>query len=195
MLTAASFPRFHRMQLTARRLFSVDRASWRETTVLLVVAWLVPFLIHLLPWAGPRPLGAHLLPAFWTAFVAVYLYGFGIGALVALVVPVTNLLTTGLPVSNRTALMTVELVAFVGFAALLLRRWPGLRFAAVLAWLPARALTVGVEWAVPIFQSTRNPVDQFIGSLSTGFWGLAVLLAVNLALVRLLPKDRDWDTE
>jgi hypothetical protein len=183
------------MQLTARRLFSFDRASWRETAVLMVVAWLVPFLIHLLPWAGPRPLGAHLLPAFWTAFVAVYLYGFSIGAFVALVVPVTNLLTTGLPVSNRTALMTVELIAFVGFAALLLRRWPGLRSVAVLAWLPARAVAVATEWALPIFQSARNPVDQFTGSLVNGVWGLAVLLAVNVALVHLLPKDQDWDAE
>jgi hypothetical protein len=183
------------MQLTARRLFSLNRVSWRETAILMAVAWLVPFLVHLFPWAGPRPLGAHLLPAFWTAFVAVYLYGFGIGALVALVVPVTNLLTTGLPVSGRLALMTFELVAFVGFAALLVRRWPVLRFAAVLAWLPARALTVGVEWALPVFGSTRSPLERFTGSVSDGIWGLGVLLLVNVALVHLLPKDRDWDAE
>ncbi len=71
MLNSATLPRIHRMQQTARRLFSLDRVTWRETAILMLVAWLVPFLVHLVPWAGPRPLGVYLLPAFWTAFVAV----------------------------------------------------------------------------------------------------------------------------
>lgn len=183
------------MQLVARRLFSLGRATWRETLVLMLVAWAVPFLVHLIPWAGERPLGAHLLPAFWTAFVAVYLYGFGIGALVALVVPVVNLATTGLPIAERTALITLELVAFAGFAALLVRRWPALRFAALFAWLAARAAVLAVQWAVPAFGYSRNPVDHFLSSTTSAWPGLAVMLAVNFALVRLLPKDRDWDAE
>lgn len=187
--------RLHRMQLTARRLFSLERVSWRETLVLMAVAWLVPFLVHLIPWAGPRPLGVHLLPAFWTAFVAVYVYGFGTGALVALVVPFANFCTTGLPALERTGLMTVELVAFVGFAALLVNRWPALRLAAPLAWLPAKLLAIAVQWAFPVFDYTRNPVDHFVGSTSNSLAGLGVLLALNLALVQLLPKDRDWDAE
>lgn len=195
MLNYATFPRIHRMQLTARRLFSLDRVTWRETAILMVVAWLVPFLVHLLPWAGPRPLGVYLLPAFWTAFVAVYLYGFGVGALVALVVPVVNLLTTGLPAAERTALMSIELVAFVGFAAFMVRRWPALRFAAPLAWLGARALVVLLQWALPVFNSTRSPLEHFTTSLTNGLPGLGVLLAVSLALVHLLPKDLDWDAE
>ena len=48
------------------------KAGLRETAALLFVAWLVPFAVHLVPWSGDRPLGAYLLPMFWTAFVAVY---------------------------------------------------------------------------------------------------------------------------
>ncbi len=193
MVVSESLSRFHRMQSTARRFLTLGQATWRETLVLMAVAWLVPFLVHVLPWDGPRPLGAHLLPAFWTAFVAVYLYGFGVGALVALVVPVANLLTTGLPVPERVVLLSLELVLFAGFAAWFLRRWPALRLASVLAWLPAMALTVAVRW---VWSDTPRPVlDTIVGNASGALAGLGVLLALNLALVQLLPKDRDWDAE
>lgn len=195
MISYATVSRFHRMQVSARNLFSLTRASWRETLVLMFVAWLVPFLVHLIPWSGPRPLGVHLLPAFWTAFVAVYLYGGSIGALVALVVPVANMLTTGLPAAERVAPLIIELLGYAGFAALLLRRWPSLRVVAPLAWVPAKALAIAVQWAVPVFAYTRNPFDHFLATAGSVLAGLGVLLLLNAALVQLLPKDADWDAE
>ncbi|HLP26560.1 MAG TPA: hypothetical protein VK477_12845 [Acidobacteriota bacterium] len=195
MITYAFVSRFQRMQVSARSLFSLTRASWRETLVLMVVAWLVPFLVHLVPWSGPRPLGVHMLPAFWTAFVAVYLYGGGVGVLVALVVPVVNTLTTGLPVSDRVLAMSVELIAYVALAALAVRRWPSLRLVAPLAWLPAYALSLGGQWAVPTFGYARDPIAHFGGTLANVWPGLVVLFVVNTVLVRLLPKDADWDAE
>lgn len=182
------------MNITARNPFSLSRVSWRETVALMAVAWLVPFLVHLVPWTGTRPLGVHLLPAFWTAFVAVYLFGGVTGLLIALVVPVTNLIATGLPALERTGLMTVELAAFVGFGALLVKHWPSLRLNAALAWVPARIVTILVQWAVPSFNYSRDPVEHFFGSMSSSLAGLGVLIAVNVALVALLPKDRDWDS-
>ena len=183
------------MNLARRTFFSLSRVTWRETLVLMAMAWLVPFLVHILPWSGARPLGVHLLPAFWTAFVAVYLYGGAIGVVVALVVPVANLLTTGLPSLERTGLMTVELVAFVGVSAFLIQRWPAFRLAAPLAWLPAKALTSGLQWLLPVFAYTRNPFDHFVSSTRSCLAGLGVLLAINATLVALLPKDQDWDSE
>lgn len=195
MITYAPVSRLQRMHVSARSFFSFTRASWRETLVLMAVAWLVPVLVHLIPWSGPRPLGVHLLPAFWTAFVAVYLYGAGVGVLVALVVPAVNTLATGLPVSDRVLAMSVELIAFVGLAALAVRRWPSLRTIAPLAWLPAYALSLAVQWAVPTFGYARNPLEHFAGTLANVWPGLVVLLAVNATLVRLLPKDADWEAE
>ncbi len=183
------------MQVSARSFFSLTRASWRETLVLMIVAWLVPFLVHLIPWSGVRPLGVHLLPAFWTAFVAVYLYGAGVGVLVALVVPVVNTITTGLPVSDRVLAMSVELIAYAALAAVAVRRWPSFRLAAPFAWLPAYALSLAVQWAVPMFAYTRNPLEQFVGTVANVWAGLLVLLALNAALVHLLPKDADWDAD
>lgn len=195
MITYAPLSRFHRMQVSVRAFFSLTRASWRETLALMVVAWLVPLLVHLIPWSGSLPLGGHLLPAFWTAFVAVYLYGCGIGLLVALVVPVANLLTTGLPALERVAPMMIELATFVMFAGLLLQRWPSLRLSALLAWVPAKTVAILIQWSVPWFDYTRNPVDHFLGMLSSVLAGLGVLLALNVALVHLLPKDQSWDAD
>lgn len=183
------------MQVSARSFFSLTRASWRETLVLMAIAWLVPFLVHLIPWSGSLPLGVHLLPAFWTAFVAVYLYGAGIGVLVALVVPAVNTLTTGLPVSGRVLAMSVELVAYVGLVALALRRWPSLRLIAPLAWLPAYAIALAAQWVVPAFGPAGNPFAHYAGTLANVWPGLLVLLALNAVLVRLLPKDADWEDE
>src|SRR4051812_38931439 len=73
------------------------RAGIGETVVLLALAWLIPFAVHLVPWSGLRPLGAYLLPMFWTAFVALYFFGPGLGLMVGLFAPVLNLLVTGLP--------------------------------------------------------------------------------------------------
>ncbi|MBX3738881.1 MAG: hypothetical protein KF715_19465 [Candidatus Didemnitutus sp.] len=195
MITSAPISRLQRMQVSARSFFSLTRASWRETLVLMAVAWLVPVLVHLIPWSGPRPLGVHLLPAFWTAFLAVYLYGAGVGVLVALVVPVVNALTTGLPVSDRVLAMSVELAAYVAFAALAVRRWPSLRVTAPLAWLPAYALVLAVQWVVPSFGPQRNPLEHFAATLVQVWPGLVVLLVLNVALVHLLPKDADWEAE
>lgn len=184
-----------RLQLLARRVFSLGQVPWRETLGLMAVAGAVPFLVHLVPWGGTRPLEVHLLPAFWTAFVAVYLCGFRIGAAVALVGPAIQFVATGLPGAERVGLMAIEGVAFAGLAAALVRRWPGVRWAAPLAWLAACALVVAVQWAVPAFESARPPLEHYVSTVVSSLAGLGAMLAINVALVALLPKDRAWDEE
>jgi hypothetical protein len=66
---------------------------------------------------------------------------------------------------------------------------------APLAWLPAYAFSLAVQWAVPFFDYRRNPTEHFVGTLSNVIAGLVVLWALNAALVRLLPKDADWAAE
>lgn len=183
------------MEQILRRYFSLTRASWRETAVLMAVAWLVPLLVHLVPWAGPRPIGVYLLPAFWTALVAVYLYGARVGVVVALVTPAVNFFATGLPVSPHLGLTSLELAAFALLAAGAVRRWPTAWFIAPLAYVPAKALSVTVAWLVPVFADTRPPLVHLLASTQNALAGLAVMLGVNLALVKLLPKDRDRDRE
>ena len=63
------------MNSTARSASFHKTVGWREGAVLVVVAWLVPFLVHLVPWGGARPLGVYLLPVFWTTFLAGFVFG------------------------------------------------------------------------------------------------------------------------
>jgi len=162
------------------------RVTFRETALLLAVAWLVPLAVHLLPWTGAVPLGAHLLPMFWTAFVAVYLYGLRVGLLVGLFAPALSLVLTGQPALQRLALMGFEITVFVAFA------WWGVRRRS--AWW----LVAPLGYLVAKLSAT---VLLTLGGAAAGLWagmpasllhalpGLMVLAAVNLALVRLYPKS------
>jgi hypothetical protein len=159
------------------------RATLKDTTVLLVAAWLIPFLVHLVPWGGERPLGAHLLPMFWAAFVAVYFFGLRIGLLVGLFAPALNLLLTGLPALHGLSLMSLELVVFSLFAWWAVRRAPWL-------WVVAPVGYVIAKIASTLVQQTAAPVSGiFIESLRAGIPGLLVLLTINLVLVFAYPKS------
>jgi len=163
------------------------RAGWRESATLLAAAWLVPVLVHLVPWSGPRPLGVCLLPVFWTTFVAVYFYGALPGLAVGLVTPVINLLLTGLPALAAVGSMSFEVAGFALGASLLVARWPRFRFSAPLAYVAAKAAVIAIRFVVPVFGETENPLHHFARSMQNGAAGLAVLAAINALLVAFGP--------
>lgn len=183
------------MSISARPALFPSRAHWRETTVLLAVAGLLPFLVHLLPWPGHRPLGVYVLPVFWTTFIAVYFRGAVLGLLVGLVTPVINLLLTGLPVSTAIGSMSLEIAFFVLAAAWLAGRWPGFRFTAPLAWVVGKGLAITIQYFIPAFAETEFPWQHLARSTQNGLAGLAVLVAINLLLVKLYPKTDEWEKE
>ena len=154
------------------------RATFKQAAVLLAVAWLVPLLVHLLPWSGARPLGAHLLPMFWTAFAALWLYGFRLGLAAALVAPVVNLLMTGLPLASGVTLMALELTVFVVVAWLALNRgWRGW-WLAPLAYLAARLLT----FALALLLGWRSGIADLGPALLAALPGLAMLAVIKRVL-------------
>ncbi len=182
------------MQVLLRRLFPLRPLTWQGTVSLMIVAWLLSFVVHALPWSGERPLGTYLLPACWAAFVAVYLYGVGGGLVVALSMPAVKLFTAGQPMFDHAGLLVLELAVFSGFAALALHRWPALRLTAPLAWVLAKGVAMLVVPVLGGALTLAQAPDYFLVALITALPGLAVLLALNAALVQLLPKDRDWDS-
>jgi hypothetical protein len=183
------------MKVTSPSLWVAARGNWRGTLVLMAVSWLVPVLVHLLPPIGVRENGVYFLPAFWAAFVAAYLYGATRGALVAVVTPAINLALTGLPLPMWLASMSLELVLFVVLSAWMLRRCRQAWLIAPFAWIPAKLLTLLVQWAVPAFHYHRNILENLRTSALSALPGLAILLLINLALVLLVPgePDADWD--
>lgn len=161
----------------------------RETAVLLAVAWLIPFLVHVLPWSGPRPLGAHLLPMFWATFVGVYFYGLRVGLLTGLFAPAVNLIVTGLPALQFLSVLAFELVVFAVFAWLMIRQTRAFWLTAPLGYVVAKTCSSTVQLFLAPFGNLGEPLRFFIGSLQNGLAGLAVLALINFGLVRMFPQS------
>src|SRR3954470_10032802 len=158
------------------------RPGVRDTAILLALAWAVPFLVHLIPWSGPRPLGVYLLPMFWTTFVAVYFYGSVIGLVIGLFARAINLLVTGLPAGRYAAESALELAAFAFATAWAVRRWPRFVLTAPLGYVVARL--AWAEWVAltdPAVQleDIGTAGRSVLHALVNGAAGLVVLLGAN----------------
>lgn len=164
------------------------KAGVKETTVLLALAWLIPFAIHLAPWSGARPLGAYLLPMFWATFVAVYFFGAGLGVVVGLFAPAVNLLVTGLPAWKFLSVLSFELTVFALVTTWAVRRWPRFVLAAPLGYVVAKIGSTGLQAATTAFGAIGAPGEFFVRSLVGGIAGLVVLAAINAGLAFLYPK-------
>jgi len=169
------------------RIFAKPAAL--PAALLLAIAWAIPFVLHKAPWGGAAPLGAFLLPMFWAAFIAVYLYGLGIGLVVGLFSPFLNLVITGLPVPSSQRAMMLELAVFVFLSWLALRKPRGRKFwlLAPLAFIAAHACVTGAVLVAGagVFGNATEPTwTSFAGAITTGWPGLLVLALINYALVR-----------
>lgn len=160
----------------------------REAAVLFALAWLVPFLIHLVPWGGARPLGAYLLPVFWVTFIAVYFYGLTAGLLTGLFAPAVNLLVTGLPAWQFYGTMGLELVVFVLFTAWAVRQSPRFWLWAPLGYFVGKTITALLLSAPTVVGRTDAAGYFFTHLIVGGVAGLVVLALINAALVTFYPK-------
>jgi len=160
----------------------------REAAVLFALAWLVPFLIHLVPWGEARPLGAYLLPVFWVTFVALYFYGLTAGLLTGLFAPAVNLLVTGLPAWKFFGTMGLELVVFVLFTTWAVRQSPRFWLWAPLGYFVAKTVAALLVSA-PMVVGRPDAAGYFFTHLVVGgAAGLVVLGLINGALVIYCPK-------
>jgi hypothetical protein len=174
---------------TTGSILVFKKAGWRETGVLLAVAALIPLVIHLVPWTGPRPLGAYLLPMFWTTFVAVYFYGATVALAVALVGIVVNFAVTGQPAGGMLGVMALELAVYAITAAWAVRRMPRFVLVASLAFLVAK---IGSTLVISLVNhvALADAVMAFERAVVGGAIGLLVLTAINLALAMVYPRSR-----
>lgn len=168
-------------------------ASLREKTILQVPAafltlflmWLLPLLVHLVPLAGPVPVGARLLPIFYAPLLAVWLFHPAVGLLASLLMPFINHAFTGMPTLPMTILLSLELVVF-SFGLLLNRKyWPRLPLAP-LAFIAGKVISAILLVFVAIVPA--SPWAYLLSSLQNGLPGLLILLVLHLALLRL-PRE------
>jgi hypothetical protein len=162
-------------------------AILRETAVLLAVASLVPFLVHLLPWGGARPLGVYLLPLFWTTCVALHLRGPLPALLIGLAAAVLNAAVTGLPSWAGLSATGLELAGFVAAASVSLALLPRLFLWAPIGWLAGKALSLAVLSLVSS-PGAADPAAHWARSAGSAVPGLVVLALIAAALARFYPR-------
>ena len=171
------------------RAWVFKKLTVRETLLLFALAWLIPFLVHLVPWANPRPLGAYLLPMFWATFIAVYLFGLKAGLLTGLFGPAINLLVTGLPAWRFFGAMSLELVVFVLATTWAVGRAPRVWLWAPFGYVVAKTLTALLLSAPSIIGHADSAGYFFSHLLIGGAAGLVVLTIINAAMVKFFPKS------
>jgi len=171
---------------------AIQKPSRRDSALLLLLAWFIPLGIHLIPWDGAKPLGASMLPAFWAALVAAYLYGTGVGLLVGLSAPLLNFLVLGFPPSHAVFLLAAETVVFVLVLQPLLRRFPRFWWSAAFGYMMAKVASTGLEVA-PAFPHLEAAGALLLQSLRMAWPGWLMLTVINAVLVKAFPPPDDWD--
>lgn len=149
--------------------------SIATVTVGLTAAFVLPFLVHLIPADGGPPHGARLLPIFYVGLVLV-LRGAPLPALaVAVMAPLLNRFVTGMPAGPMLPTVLIELVLFTLLVVLAVRYLPVslARFLGPVAYLAATLV------ARPIVFPGAEPLATLSTALSVGWPGLLMLLAVG----------------
>lgn len=160
---------------------SLDKAKIQAILMLLVAAWVLPFLIHLLPPHQGIPMGAFLLPMFYIPFIAVFFMGLPIGLAVAVSAPLLNYLISGSPNWEFMGILGFELILFSVFAFLLLKtKWQ--LVSAPLSYLLAKIISSAFLIFIPLLQVSA--MDFFSHSLSNAAPGILVLFILNWMLIK-----------
>lgn len=150
----------------------------KETIVMMSLAVLLPFLIHFLPAINSIPAGAYLIPVFFVALMASFLFKLHVGLIMALLTPAVNFWLTGSPRPEAAVLLTMELVVFV-FAVSALKSVKYVNYAAgLLAFAAAKVIAFA---AAALFLPVSSAA---LTSVLTSIPGLVVLQALNIMLIR-----------
>lgn len=173
----------------------ITRSALRQRLILQIPAalvtlglmWLLPFLVHLLPLSGPVPAGARLLPIFYAPLLAAWLFHPVVALFSSLFMPFLNHALTGMPTLNMAAMLSVELSVFSLVLVLLRRRFPRQPLLAPLAVVAGKVTSAALLFLFPLMP--LSPWAYLTSSLFNALPGLLILLALNLALIRL-PDER-----
>ncbi len=162
----------------------------KATAVMLAIASVLPWLVHLIPPHQGTPMGAVLLPLFVVPLVALLWYPPSVGLIVATAGPALSFLITGLPQGPMLMLLTLELIIFTLVAGQLLRsttlRW----VAAPLSFLFTKTVSLIVLSLAP-FLSQLDPLNYFRTSISVALPGILLLGLINVLGLRYRPGQPD----
>lgn len=155
--------------------------------VTLGLMWLVPFLIHLIPFSGIVPLGARLLPIFYAPLLAAWLFNPVVAIASSLLMPFINNSFTGMPTFNMAVMLSLELGVFSLVLTIYKNCYPRLPILAPFAVIAGKAVSALLLFFIPLV--SLSPWAYFTSSVTNAIPGLLILLALNLTLMRL-PHER-----
>jgi hypothetical protein len=145
--------------------------------------WLVPFLIHFIPFSGIVPLGARLLPIFYAPLVAAWIFHPVVAIASSLLMPFINHSFTGMPTFNVAVMLSMELSVFSLVLMIYKNRYPHLPILAPFAVVAGKAVSALLLFFIPLV--SLLPWAYFTSSVTNAIPGLLILLALNLMLARL----------
>lgn len=157
------------------------RFQIKATAALLLVACIIPLLIHLIPPYQGMPMGAILLPMFYIPFIAIVFFRLHVGLIVAALSPVVNFLLTGNPQWQIATVLSFELVIFALIASRLLQIKGIAWVAAPLSYLVTKIISSTALFLLPVLLPTE-PMAFFLTSVGTAVPGILMLWLINLAV-------------
>jgi hypothetical protein len=144
------------MTLGEKNMFTYS--SLREKPLLQIPAllitlglmWLIPFLIHLIPFSGTVPLGARLLPIFYAPLLAAWLFNPFVAIVSGLLMPFINHTLTGMPTFGVAVTVSVELSVFSLILTAYKNRSPRLPLLAPLAVIVGKFISALLLLIIPL---------------------------------------------
>ncbi len=172
---------------------AVKKPGLREFALLFSIAWLAPLVLHFMPSPGAVTLDAYLLPLFWGALVAVYVYGAGVALLVGLSAPLLTFAIARFPEAHLVGVASVEVAVFVLVTGLLIPRAPGFWWIGPFGGIAAKLLGAVVAAWLPLRGQSPTSFLSLLVPLQGALPGLAALALINAGLVKRWPRRDDWD--
>ena len=162
---------------------SLTRIPLKATFVLLAIACILPFLIHLIPPVQGTPVGAILLPMFYIPFIAVVFFSLPVGVIIAALAPLINFLITGNPQWQILVVLSFELIIFALIAHRLLQVKGIAWLAAPLSYMLTKVVSSVLLFVIPLVGGVE-PAQFFMNSVSNAWPGLIVLAIINIVVLR-----------
>jgi hypothetical protein len=150
----------------------------QQTVIMLAISVIMPVMVHMVPSFSAVPIGAMLIPMFYTPLIAIILFRPHMAIIAGLFSPLLNSLLTGNPTTEKILILTFELVLFSLIAYLIQRRWRYFCGAAVLAYVTT----------VLIVSCMLRSLDFFLSTIANSFVGIIILFLLNIILLQFDDK-------
>lgn len=154
-----------------------------QSTVVISLAFLLPFMVHLIPFSGEIPLGARFLPIFYAPLLAAF-WNLRTAGVATIAMPFVNLLTTGNPPSNFALIMTLEVAVFLLLAWKLKTVNKINIITGPLSYLGAKVVS-SIILGITLFLGYTQiaPLDFALNSILNGIPGIIVMFIISYFLV------------